>query len=221
MERFIGFNDSLENTNIIKKAIKILSLKIDKYFKTNKQKLEFRNSSKEKDEKWVENFATIPASVYYDISNNDILIQCYKNLFRSNYAKRFHNNVDIIKKMLFEENKSINYVAKWIRIAYPIFLRLIRKYLIWESNNKIKIEQKILQEAERINNIRFLIRMYMASYRGRWINTKMITEFIQKSNIEDNSKPFNYTEIRKWMIEFMNYAWSKANVRPPRSLRAG
>ena len=221
MERFIGFNDSQENTNIIKKAIKILSLEIDKYFKANKQKLEFRNSSKEKDEKWVENFATIPASVYYDISNNDILIQCYKNPFRSNYTKRFHNNVDIIKKMLFEENKSINYVAKWIRIAYPIFLRLIRKYLIWESNNKIKIEQKILQEAERINNIRFLIRMYMASYRGRWINTKMITEFIQKSNIEDNSKPFKNTEIRKWMIEFMNYAWRKANVRPPRSLRAG
>ena len=87
MERFIGFNDSQENTNIIKKAIKILSLEIDKYFKTNKQKLEFRNSSKEKDEKWVENFVTIPASVYYDISNNDILIQCYKNPFKKKLIK--------------------------------------------------------------------------------------------------------------------------------------
>ena len=49
----------------------------------------------------------------------------------------------------------------------------------------------------------------------------MITEFIQKSNTEIASKPFKYSEVRKWMIEYMNYAWRKANIRPPRSLRTG
>ena len=123
--------------------------------------------------------------------------------------------------MLFEENKSVIYVAKWIRISYLVFVRLLKKYIEWESNNKEKNRQRILQEAERMSNIRFLIRMYIASHQGRWISIKMITEFIQKSNTEIASKPFKYSEVRKWMIEYMNYAWRKANIRPPRSLRAG
>ena len=135
--------------------------------------------------------------------------------------KRFHNNIDIIKKMLFEENKSFIYVAKWMRISDLVFVRLLKKYIEWESNNKEKNRQRILQEAERMSNIRFLIRMYFASNQGRWINIKMITEFIQKSNTEIASKPFKYSEVRKWMIEYMNYAWRKANIIPPRSLRAG
>ena len=92
--------------------------------------------------------------------------------------------------MLFEENKSVIYVAKWIRISYLVFVKLLKKYIEWESNNKEKNRQRILQEAERMNNIRFLIRMYIASHQGRWINIKMITEFIQKSNTEIDSKPF-------------------------------
>ena len=43
--------------------------------------------------------------------------------------KRFHNNIDIIKKMQFEENKSVIYVAKWIRIAYLVFVRLLKSIL--------------------------------------------------------------------------------------------
>ena len=63
--------------------------------------------------------------------------------------------------------------------------------------------------------------MCIASHKGRWINTKIILDFIQTANKEEDSKIFKYSEVRRWLIDYMNYSWRKANVRPPRSLRIG
>ena len=63
--------------------------------------------------------------------------------------------------------------------------------------------------------------MGVAAYKGRWINTKIMLNFVQKINNDEGWKPYKYSEVRKWMIDYMNYSWCKANVRPPRSLRAG
>ena len=195
---------------------------INKHYKPKKQKFENNCILKEWDKIREDDYAIIPASIYINSSHNDVLINTWKHSFRNSWMKRLHNNIDIIKKMLFEDNRSVVYVSKWIRIAYPVFIRSLRKYLEWESSNKkIKNEQIIFQEAKRMSNIKFLIQMYIASHQGRWTNIKMITEFIQKSNIEVNSNPFKHSEVRRWMKEYMNYAWRKANVRPPRSLRTG
>ena len=71
--------------------------------------------------------------------------------------KRFHNNIDIIKKMLFEENKSVIYVAKWIRISYIIFVRLLKKYIEWESNNKEKNRQRYYKKQKEWVILDFLL----------------------------------------------------------------
>ena len=92
--------------------------------------------SAEWNKNWDRDYATIPASLYIDISNNDILVKSFKQPYRSNYMKRFHNNIDIIKKMLFEENKSVIYAAKWIRISYLVFMRLLKNYI--EQNQTIR-----------------------------------------------------------------------------------
>ena len=72
-----------------------------------------------------------------------------------------------------------------------------------------------------MDNLKFLIQMGVAAYKGRWINTKIILDFVQKTNNGEGWKPYKYSEVRRWMINYMNYSWRKANVRPPRSLRAG
>ena len=63
--------------------------------------------------------------------------------------------------------------------------------------------------------------MGVAAYKGRWTNTKIILDFVQKINNDEGWKPYKYSKVRRWMINYMNYSWRKANVRPPRSLRAG
>ena len=42
--------------------------------------------------------------------------------FRCNRMKKIESNIDIISKMLFEENKDIRYVSKWIRMPVKLFI---------------------------------------------------------------------------------------------------
>ena len=155
------------------------------------------------------------------ISSTDGTIRCSKQSFKSNIKKRIHNNFEIIKRMLIKEKKDILYVAKWIRIPYLRFCSILQDYMKWIVDKKDKLNKRVREESDRMDNLKFLIQMEVAAYKGRWINTKIILDFVQKINNDEGWKPYKYSEVRKWMINYMNYSSRKANVRPPRSLRAG
>ena len=123
--------------------------------------------------------------------------------------------------MLIEEKKDILYVAKRIRIPYLRFCSILQDYMKWIVDKKDKLNKRLREESNRMDNLKFLIQMGVAAYKERWINTKIILDFVQKINNDEGWKPYKYSEVRRWMINYMNYSWRKANVRPPRSLRAG
>ena len=123
--------------------------------------------------------------------------------------------------MLIEEKKDILYVAKWIRIPYLIFRSILQDYMKWIADKKDKLNKRVREESNRMDNLKFLIQMGVAAYKGRWINTKIILDFVQKINNDEGWKPYKYSKVRRWMINYMNYSWHKANARPPRFLRAG
>ena len=55
--------------------------------------------------------------------------------------KRFQNNIDIIKKMLFEENKSVIYIAKWIRISYIVLWDYLKSILNGNQTIRKRIDK--------------------------------------------------------------------------------
>ena len=83
-----------------------------------------------------------------------------------------------------------------------------------------KLNEKLREESNRMDNLKFLIQMGVAAYKGRWNYTKIILDFVQKTNNDEGWKPYKYSEVSRWMINYMNYSWRKTNVRPPLSLRA-
>ena len=122
--------------------------------------------------------------------------------------------------MLIEEKRDILNVAKWIRIPYLRFCSILQNYMKWIVDKKDKLNERLREESNRMDNLKFLIQMGVAAYKGRWINTKIILDFVQKISNDEGWKPYKYSEVRRWMINYMNYSWRKANVRPPRSLGA-
>ena len=72
-----------------------------------------------------------------------------------------------------------------------------------------------------VNNIKVLIQICIVSYKGRSIYNKIILDFIQTDDKEEDQKPFKYYEVKKWMIYYKNYLWRNASVRSLHSLRVG
>ena len=73
----------------------------------------------------------------------------------------------MINKLIYDHNKSINYVAKWMKIPLKIFIKYLKQYLEWInarfSNFNIKINNRI----ERLKNIKGLIQIYLGLNRGK------------------------------------------------------
>ena len=48
--------------------------------------------------------------------------------FKSRNIKKIDSNIEIINKMLFEDHRYADYVAKWPRIQSKIFIRSMKKF---------------------------------------------------------------------------------------------
>ena len=52
------------------------------------------------------------------------------------------SNFDIINNLLYDSNKSIRLVAKWMMIPFRIFVKYFKQYLKWIDLNSIKSNAK-------------------------------------------------------------------------------
>ena len=135
LKDFIGFNDSQQNVLRVKQAMRLLVKNISRYYKRrdddNKNEPNQPQTINGEDQPQV----LIPFDVYSTkvLENIDILIRD-SNKFRSNQIKKIANNIDVIHKMIYEDKKEIEYVAKWIRIPIKIFIKCLSKYYKWIDN---------------------------------------------------------------------------------------
>ena len=97
--------------------------------------------------------------------NIDLFIN--KQTFRNRYMQKIENNIDIINKLLYDDNKSIMFVAKWMRIPFRIFVKHLKQYLRWIDANSIESNAKTNNKIERIKNIKGLIEVYLGINMGR------------------------------------------------------
>ena len=124
--------------------------------------------------------------------------------------------------MLYEENKDITYISRWMRITEKVSIKAMNMYNFWVRNRRNEQIMKINSQINRLQNIKGLIKVYIGLNRRKWVNTKGVLDFCKTLRlIDSNSGQFTYCELRKWLTEVLRYSWRKSNVRPPRSLRPG
>ena len=85
--------------------------------------------------------------------------------------------------MIYEENKDIDYVSKWLRIPIKKFILCMNRCNKWIYNRSKDVQTKNKQIIERIQDIKGLIQMYLALNKGKWINIKKILNFISLWNL--------------------------------------
>ena len=179
----MGFNDCQENWAPAKRAIKILARNINRYYKDKKENIE--NNPEEiklTDSLSIED-VLVPFDFYSSKVLDDIDVLIINSNFRSNQMCKIENNIEIIQRMIYEENKDIDYVSKWLRIPIKKFILCMNRYNKWINNRSKDVQTKNNRKIERIQDIKGLIQMYLALNKGKWINIKRILDFISPWNL--------------------------------------
>ena len=133
-KNFVGFNDCQENWAPVKGAIQILSRNINRYYKdqkeskvSNSEEIKLTNSLSKED-------VLVPFDFYSSKVLDDIDVLIINSNFRSNQMNKIENNIEIIHKMFYEENKDIDYISNWLRIPIKKFIRCMSRYKKWVEN---------------------------------------------------------------------------------------
>ena len=125
----------------------------------------------------------IPYDLYTSKVQENIDLFINKQTFRNRYVQKIENNIDIINKLLYDDNKSFMFVAKWMRIPFRIFVKHLKQYLRWIDANSIESNAKTNNKIERIKNIKGLIEVYFRINKEGWVNAKKILNFIRPCNL--------------------------------------
>ena len=185
-KNFVGFNDCQENWAPVKRAIQILSRNINRYYKDQKESKVSKVSNSEEiklTDSLSKEDVLVPFYFYSSKVLDDIDVLIINSNFRSNQMSKIENNIEIIHKMFYEENKDIDYISKWLRIPIKKFIRCMSRYKKWVENRSKDVQAKNQQKIERIQDIKGLIQMYLALNKGKWINIKRILDFISPWNL--------------------------------------
>ena len=91
--------------------------------------------------------------------------------------QKIENNIDIINKLLYDDKKNIQFVVKWMRITFRIFVKHFKQYLRRIDANK-KSNSKNDNKIERIKNIKILKEFNFGISKGNeWMQRKFIISF--------------------------------------------
>ena len=196
MKSFVGINDSENSIIAYKKAISILDKDIDRYYSdANNSKHANDESNPESDSIKITD-VDVPLQFYQSMIVSNIRPKIYNRGFRGKYMQRVHENFVVIQKLMLEENRSAQYVAKWLRIPPKTFYKCFLKYFRDYRHKQSEVEQLYDIKYQRLENIKGLVELYLNCNVGRCVTTKSILDFIQTGNIGDDSKPFTYDEVR-------------------------
>ena len=183
LKDYIGLNDWQDSWIPVKRAMKILRLNIKKYY-TSKENEYLINQERNQSQN-LENLHDI--QMLFDLytskvgENIDLLIA--PSQFKNINIKKIDDNIDIINKMLYVENKDAFFIAKWLRIPTKQFIWSMNKYNKWITDRRIQKRNKIHEKINRLQNIKGLIQVFIGLNKGKCINAKRILEFIKPCNL--------------------------------------
>ena len=80
----------------------------------------------------------MPFDLFTSKAQENIDFMITKTNFRNRHMRKIERNIDIISKLLYEDKKDAEYVAKWMRIPWKIFIKWLKTYLEWIRNKSSK-----------------------------------------------------------------------------------
>ena len=133
----------------------------------------------------------------------------------SNFSK-FIDNYGIIKRLFEEENKSIQFIARWLRISKSNLQLWINRYFKHlRKHNELIIKHKLKEE--RVSKIKSSIVEFLDINRRRCVTVLEMVEFINNGVFKDNQdNKTNYYEVYSCLKNKMKFGWRKSSQRPPR-----
>ena len=179
----MGFNDCQENWVPAKRAIKILARNYNRYYKDKKENIENNPEEIKLTDSLSKEDVLVPFDFYSSKVLDDIDVLIINSNFRSNQMSKIENNIEIIQRMIYKEDKDIDYVSKWLRIPIKKFILCMNRYNKWINNRSKDVQTENNRKIERIQDIKGLIQMYLLLNKGKWINIKRIIDFISPWNL--------------------------------------
>ena len=133
----------------------------------------------------------------------------------SNFSK-FADNFLIIKRLYEDENKSIDFIAKWLRISKSNLQLWISRYFKHLDKYDDEITKHKIKE-ERSSKIRDIILEFFDINKRRCVTVCQMVEYINNGIFKENiSNQTNYYEVYSCLKNVMNFGWRKASQHPPR-----
>ena len=80
----------------------------------------------------------MPFDLFTSKAQENIDFMITKTNFRNRHMRKIERSIDIISKLLYEDKKDAEYVAKWMRIPWKIFIKWLKTYLEWIRNKSSK-----------------------------------------------------------------------------------
>ena len=211
---FIGINDNWGCTKIIK-ATKLLDEEINRLSNKLDRISEVKDEYEDKEHMvMLKNIEDIN-SLINNQEKSDIKEINVLKMNSSNFSKVI-DNFWIIKRLYEEENKSIEFIARWLRMPKLNLLLWINRYFKHlRKLDELNIKHKLKEE--RVNKIKNYIFEFLDINRRRWVTVLQMVEHINNWVFKDNQdNKTNYYEVYSWLKNEMNFGWRKSSQRLPR-----
>ena len=133
----------------------------------------------------------------------------------SNFCK-FVDNFLVIKRLYEIENKSIEFIARWLRMSRSNLQLCINRYFNYLNKHEEQSYKYKLKE-ERINKIKESIYEFLDINKRRCVTVLQMVDHINNNLLKwDGDKKTSYYEVYSWLRNNMKFGWRKASQRPPR-----
>ena len=165
LQSLIGFNDGSKNMNQVIKASKLIDIELDKC--SNSQFDTRHEEQKEQLTTSLDQTIEVPSEFYYSRIVDNMKPRNTGCAFRSTRLKQIHANLSIIERMLFEDNRSMKYVAKWLRIPAKDIIGTLRQYFEALIRSKKLNDQKQQIKYKRMLIAKDQIASFIRSRAGR------------------------------------------------------
>ena len=151
--------------NQVIKAIKLINKDLEKH---RNDEFDTRyDEQKEQSTISLSQTIEVPSEFYKSRLVNNMKSYTTDYRFRSTRFNKIHSNISIIERMLFEENRSIKYVAKWLRIPAKTIISTLRAYFKALIRDMKKKNQKQQSKCKRRIGAKHQIDSFIKSRAGR------------------------------------------------------
>ena len=133
----------------------------------------------------------------------------------SNFCK-FVDNFLIIKCLYEIENRSIEFIVRWLRMSRSNLQLCIDRYFNYLSKHEEQSYKYKLKEV-RINKIKESIYEFLNINKRRCVTVLQMVDYINNNLLKwDGVKMTSYYEVYSCLRNNMKFGWRKASQRPPR-----